>query len=250
MPTTPGAVRVLQDAGVGFGPGKAADGGGAATVGAACRTPRATDGPSTTHGGAAAGAHAGVRARCCETAEEYGRPGDLVPRRQRRRLAHGGQRPCTRKGWCRRERTVRAGGLVLRHGPVPAGPGPGPGSGGGPCSRRDRRVGCGAGLHRWLVRRPALARDTARPAAPRAAAAGGAQHRRRVGHRLPASLASRGRAGPAARDHLRRAAALARPRLPPAPGRTWPTWLLVGRVGRRRRGHRPVALLQPLFPLQ
>ncbi|MBH5338035.1 NADP-specific glutamate dehydrogenase [Streptomyces pactum] len=79
MPTTPGAIRVLQEAGVAFGPGKAANAGGVATSALEM---------SQNAGRAAwpfdvverelAGVMRSIHDTAWETAERYGRPGDYV----------------------------------------------------------------------------------------------------------------------------------------------------------------------------
>lgn len=79
MPTTPAAVRVLQDAGVGFGPGKAANAGGVATSALEMQQNASRDRWTFDHTEARLEEiMRGIHARCHETAEEYGRPGDLV----------------------------------------------------------------------------------------------------------------------------------------------------------------------------
>ncbi len=79
MPTTPAAVRVLQDAGVGFGPGKAANAGGVATSALEMQQNASRDRWTFDHTEARLKEiMRGIHARCHETAEEYGRPGDLV----------------------------------------------------------------------------------------------------------------------------------------------------------------------------
>jgi glutamate dehydrogenase (NADP+) len=79
MPTTPEAVRVLREAGVGFGPGKAANAGGVATSALEMQQNASRDRWSFEH--TEERLHEimrGIHARCHETAEEYGSPGDLV----------------------------------------------------------------------------------------------------------------------------------------------------------------------------
>jgi glutamate dehydrogenase (NADP+) len=79
MPTTPAAVSVLQDAGVAFGPGKAANAGGVATSALEMQQNASRDSWSFEH--TEARLHELMRdihRRCAETAEEYGAPGDLV----------------------------------------------------------------------------------------------------------------------------------------------------------------------------
>ena len=79
MPTTPEAVRVLQEAGVGFGPGKAANAGGVATSALEMQQNASRDRWSFEHTEARlAEIMAGIHARCHATAEEYGDPGNLV----------------------------------------------------------------------------------------------------------------------------------------------------------------------------
>ena len=79
MPTTPEAVRILREAGVAFGPGKAANAGGVATSALEMQQNASRDRWSfdaterrleeiVTH----------VHELCSETADEYGMPGDLV----------------------------------------------------------------------------------------------------------------------------------------------------------------------------
>jgi glutamate dehydrogenase (NADP+) len=79
MPTTPEALRVLQEAKVGFGPGKAANAGGVATSALEMQQNASRDHWSF--------AHTEERLReimrdihqsCSQTAEEYGDPGNLV----------------------------------------------------------------------------------------------------------------------------------------------------------------------------
>jgi glutamate dehydrogenase (NADP+) len=79
MPTTPGAVKVLQAAGVGFGPGKAANAGGVATSALEMQQNASRDRWTFEHTEARlAEIMRSIHARCHETAEEYGTPGDLV----------------------------------------------------------------------------------------------------------------------------------------------------------------------------
>jgi glutamate dehydrogenase (NADP+) len=79
MPTTPGAVRVLQEAGVGFGPGKAANAGGVATSALEMQQNASRDRWTFEHTEARLEEiMRGIHARCHETAEEYGQPGNLV----------------------------------------------------------------------------------------------------------------------------------------------------------------------------
>jgi len=79
MPTTPEAVRVLQAAGVGFGPGKAANAGGVATSALEMQQNASRDRWTFEHTEARlADIMRGIHTRCHETAEEYGEPGNLV----------------------------------------------------------------------------------------------------------------------------------------------------------------------------
>ena len=79
MPTTPDAVRVLQEAGVGFGPGKAANAGGVATSALEMQQNASRDRWTFDHTEARLEEiMRGIHARCHETAEEYGAPGNLV----------------------------------------------------------------------------------------------------------------------------------------------------------------------------
>ena len=79
MPTTPPAVRLLQDAGVAFGPGKAVNAGGVATSALEMRQNAARDAwtfQDTDRRLAAI--MAGIHTTCRATAEEYGVPGNYV----------------------------------------------------------------------------------------------------------------------------------------------------------------------------
>jgi glutamate dehydrogenase (NADP+) len=79
MPTTPAAVRVLQEAGVAFGPGKAANAGGVATSALEMQQNASRDSWSFTHSEERLrDIMTGIHARCFETAEEYGMPGNYV----------------------------------------------------------------------------------------------------------------------------------------------------------------------------
>ncbi|SDQ41359.1 NADP-specific glutamate dehydrogenase [Quadrisphaera sp. DSM 44207] len=79
MPCTPEAVAVFQDAGVAFGPGKAANAGGVATSALEMQQNASRDSWSFEHTEARLQQimH-DIHARCAEAAEEYGAPGDLV----------------------------------------------------------------------------------------------------------------------------------------------------------------------------
>ncbi|MFD8049433.1 NADP-specific glutamate dehydrogenase [Streptomyces chartreusis] len=79
MPTTPQAVRLFQDAGVAFGPGKAANAGGVATSALEMRQNAGRD--SWTFEDTdrrLAAIMAGIHTTCRTTAEEYGAPGNYV----------------------------------------------------------------------------------------------------------------------------------------------------------------------------
>lgn len=79
MPTTPAAVRVLREAGVGFGPGKAANAGGVATSALEMQQNASRDRWTFEHTEARlAEIMRSIHTRCHETAEEYGDPGNLV----------------------------------------------------------------------------------------------------------------------------------------------------------------------------
>lgn len=79
MPTTPAAVRVLQDAGVAFGPGKAANAGGVAASALEMQQNASRDSWSFAHSEERLrDIMIGIHARCFETAEEYGMPGNYV----------------------------------------------------------------------------------------------------------------------------------------------------------------------------
>ncbi|GII67413.1 glutamate dehydrogenase [Sphaerisporangium krabiense] len=79
MPTTPGGIRVFQEAGIAFGPGKAANAGGVATSALEMQQNAARD--SWTFEYSEARLHEIMRDmhdRCLTTADAYGRPGDYV----------------------------------------------------------------------------------------------------------------------------------------------------------------------------
>jgi glutamate dehydrogenase (NADP+) len=79
MPSTPEAVRVFGEAGVLFGPGKAANAGGVATSALEMQQNASRDSWSFPH--TEARLHeimVGIHEDCRSTAEEYGRPGDYV----------------------------------------------------------------------------------------------------------------------------------------------------------------------------
>uniref|UniRef100_UPI00260AF441 Glu/Leu/Phe/Val dehydrogenase dimerization domain-containing protein n=1 Tax=uncultured Georgenia sp. TaxID=378209 RepID=UPI00260AF441 len=79
MPTTPDAVRLLQENGVLFGPGKAANAGGVATSALEMQQNASRDSWSFEYTEARlADIMRDIHDRCAATAEEYGRPGDYV----------------------------------------------------------------------------------------------------------------------------------------------------------------------------
>lgn len=79
MPTTPDAVRLLVEAGVLFGPGKAANAGGVATSALEMQQNASRDSWTFAHTEERlAEIMVDIHRRCAETAEEYGAPGDYV----------------------------------------------------------------------------------------------------------------------------------------------------------------------------
>jgi glutamate dehydrogenase (NADP+) len=79
MPTTPGGIRVFRDAGVFFGPGKAANAGGVATSALEMQQNASRDSWTAEHTEERLGEiMRDIHTRCAETAEEYGAPGDYV----------------------------------------------------------------------------------------------------------------------------------------------------------------------------
>ena len=79
MPSTPEAVRLFQEAGVLFGPGKAANAGGVATSALEMQQNASRDSWTFEQTEARlAGIMRDIHDRCAGTAEEYGRPGDYV----------------------------------------------------------------------------------------------------------------------------------------------------------------------------
>ncbi|MCZ4608394.1 NADP-specific glutamate dehydrogenase [Streptomyces sp. Lzd4kr] len=79
MPTTPQAVRLFQDAGVAFGPGKAANAGGVATSALEMRQNAGRDSWTFEETDRRLAAiMAGIHTTCRTTAEEYGAPGNYV----------------------------------------------------------------------------------------------------------------------------------------------------------------------------
>jgi glutamate dehydrogenase (NADP+) len=79
MPSTPDAVRLFQEAGILFAPGKAANAGGVATSALEMQQNASRDSWSfqQTEARLAAIMH-DIHDRCAETAEEYGAPSDYV----------------------------------------------------------------------------------------------------------------------------------------------------------------------------
>lgn len=79
MPCTMGAVAVFQEAGILFGPGKAANAGGVATSALEMQQNASRDAWSFEHTEARlTEIMVGIHARCAETAENYGSPGNYV----------------------------------------------------------------------------------------------------------------------------------------------------------------------------
>ncbi|MFG2223381.1 NADP-specific glutamate dehydrogenase [Streptomyces sp. NPDC048644] len=79
MPTTPEAVALLKEAGVAFGPGKAANAGGVATSALEMRQNSARESWTFERAeGELAAIMQGIHHTCYETAERFGLPGDYV----------------------------------------------------------------------------------------------------------------------------------------------------------------------------
>ncbi|TWP33613.1 NADP-specific glutamate dehydrogenase [Leekyejoonella antrihumi] len=79
MPTTPDAVKVFSDAKVLFAPGKAANAGGVATSGLEMQQNASRDSWSAEYTETRLGEiMQGIHARCAETADEYGAPGNYI----------------------------------------------------------------------------------------------------------------------------------------------------------------------------
>ncbi|MDO5741060.1 MAG: NADP-specific glutamate dehydrogenase [Ornithinimicrobium sp.] len=79
MPCTPGAVSVFQEAGLLFGPGKAANAGGVATSALEMQQNASRDSWTFEHtDGRLHEIMRGIHERCVATAQEYGQPGDYV----------------------------------------------------------------------------------------------------------------------------------------------------------------------------
>ena len=79
MPTTPAAISMLQDAGVLFAPGKAANAGGVATSALEMQQNASRDAWSFEHTEERlARIMSAIHDRCAATADEYGQPGNYV----------------------------------------------------------------------------------------------------------------------------------------------------------------------------
>ncbi|HET6561689.1 MAG TPA: NADP-specific glutamate dehydrogenase [Marmoricola sp.] len=79
MPTTPGGIKVFREAGVCFGPGKAANAGGVATSALEMQQNASRDSWTAEHTEERLGEiMRDIHTRCAETAEEYDAPGDYV----------------------------------------------------------------------------------------------------------------------------------------------------------------------------
>jgi glutamate dehydrogenase (NADP+) len=79
MPTTPGGIKVFREAGVLFGPGKAANAGGVATSALEMQQNASRDSWTAEHTEERLGEiMRDIHTRCAATAEEYGAPGDYV----------------------------------------------------------------------------------------------------------------------------------------------------------------------------
>ena len=79
MPTTPEGIKVLKEAGVLFGPGKAANAGGVATSALEMQQNASRDSWTAEHTEQRlAEIMRDIHATCAETSEEYGAPGDYV----------------------------------------------------------------------------------------------------------------------------------------------------------------------------
>jgi glutamate dehydrogenase (NADP+) len=79
MPTTPEGVRLLLDAGVAFGPGKAANAGGVATSALEMQQNASRDTWTFEHTeGRLAEIMARIHELCAATADEYAAPGNYV----------------------------------------------------------------------------------------------------------------------------------------------------------------------------
>ena len=79
MPTTPEGIKVFKDAGVLFGPGKAANAGGVATSALEMQQNASRDSWTAEHTeDRLAEIMRDIHTSCAETAEEYGAPGDYV----------------------------------------------------------------------------------------------------------------------------------------------------------------------------
>jgi glutamate dehydrogenase (NADP+) len=79
MPTTPEGIKVFKEAGVLFGPGKAANAGGVATSALEMQQNASRDSWTAEHTEQRlAEIMRDIHTSCAETSEEYGAPGDYV----------------------------------------------------------------------------------------------------------------------------------------------------------------------------
>lgn len=79
MPTTPDGIRVFRQAGIAFGPGKAANAGGVATSALEMQQNASRDSWSFAHAEARlTDIIVNIHRVCYQTAEEFGAPGDYV----------------------------------------------------------------------------------------------------------------------------------------------------------------------------
>jgi glutamate dehydrogenase (NADP+) len=79
MPATPAAIRIFREAGVLFGPGKAANAGGVATSALEMQQNASRDSWGFEHTEERlAEIMAGIHERTAETADEFGVPGDYI----------------------------------------------------------------------------------------------------------------------------------------------------------------------------
>ncbi len=93
MPCRPDAVARFLDAGILYGPGKAANAGGVAVCGLEmAQNAGFTTWPRDTVDARLLEIMTSIHRSCIEAAEEYGCPGQLRERRQHRRLPQGGRR--------------------------------------------------------------------------------------------------------------------------------------------------------------
>jgi len=79
MPTTPEGIRVFQEAGIAYGPGKAANAGGVATSALEMQQNASRDSWTAEYTEARLQEiMVNIHRNCYETAEEFGQPGDYV----------------------------------------------------------------------------------------------------------------------------------------------------------------------------